>query len=53
MGITLGKKQYASNGGTSKPAGHLLNHHPRKLPESSHPGTVHMVGTSSLTAAFT
>jgi len=51
MGITLGKKQYASNGGTSKPAGHLRNHDPRKLRESSHPGTVPVVGTSPLTAA--
>jgi len=40
------------NGGTSKPAGHLRNKHARKLRESSHPGTVPVVGTSPLTAAF-
>ena len=48
----IGRKQYASNGGTSKPAGHLRNKHPRKLRESSHLGTIPVVGTSPLTAAF-
>lgn len=41
-----------SNGGTSKPAGHLRNTHPRKLRDSAHPGTIPVVGTSPLTAAF-
>ena len=48
----IGRKQYASNGGTGKPAGHLRNKHPRKLRDSSHPGTIPVVGTSPLTAAF-
>lgn len=48
----IGRKQYASSGGTSKPAGHLRNKHPRKLRKSSHPGTIPVVRTSPLTAAF-
>jgi len=48
----IGRKQYASSGGTGKRAGHLPNKHPRKLRDSSHPGTIPVVGTSPLTAAF-
>ncbi|KAG0637767.1 hypothetical protein HOY80DRAFT_1002347 [Tuber brumale] len=47
-----GKKQYASNGGTSKPAGHLHDRHSRQLRELSHPGTVPVAGKSPLTTTF-
>ena len=48
----IGKRRYVSNGGTSKPAGHLRNKHSRKLRDSSHPGIIPVAGTSPLTAAL-
>lgn len=50
--MSLGSKQYVSNGGTAKPAGHLRSKHPRKLRESSHPGTVPIARASPLLSAF-
>ena len=48
----IDRKQYASNRSTGKPAGHLHNKHPRKSRDSSHSGTIPVVGPSPLTAAF-
>ena len=50
--IKTGTKNYVSNRGTGKPVGHLRKKQVRKLRESSHPGTVPVVGTSPLTLAF-
>ena len=51
--MSLGSKQYVSNGETAKPAGHLWSKHSRNLRESSHPARVPISGASLLLSVFT